>query len=160
MIGPLIPRSAAKLPLKRQMTPECASRVRSSWPSVSAAAETLAGRFYVHLFAIDRTAAELFAKTDMTAQRAKLMLSLAALVAALDEPSRLFDTLGGLAKRHARYGVQLRHFDSVGDALLWALADTLGPRFTPELRAAWAEAYALIASVMKRAIDRSEVAAC
>jgi hypothetical protein len=32
----------------------------------------------------------------------------------------------------------------VGEALLMALADTLGDAFTPELRAAWAEAYALI----------------
>ena len=141
------------------MTPESTRRVRASWQNISAAAETLAGRFYVHLFAIDPTAAALFAKTDMTTQRAKLMLSLTALVHALDEPSRLFDTLGGLAKRHAHYGVQLRHFDAVGDALLWALADTLGPQFTPELRAAWSDAYALIASVMKRAIERSTVAA-
>lgn len=141
------------------MTPEYACRVRASWPVVSEAAETLAGRFYVHLFAIDQTAAGLFASTDMNAQQAKLMRSLDMLVDALDEPERLFHTLGGLAKRHAQYGVELRHFDSVGDALLWALADTLGPRFTPELRTAWAEAYALIASVMKRAIQRSTVAA-
>ena len=141
------------------MTGDRARLVRASWPGVSAAAETLAGRFYVHLFAIDRTAAELFANTNMTDQRAKLMQSLATLVHALDEPSRLFETLGGLARRHAQYGVQLRHFDSVGDALLWALTDTLGPHFTPELRAAWAEAYALIASVMKRAIERSPVSA-
>jgi len=132
--------------------------VRASWSSVSAAAETLAGRFYVHLFAIDATAAELFAKTDMATQRVKLMKSLEALLQGLDEPSRFLDTLGGLAKRHAQYGVEARHFDSVGDALLWALADTLGRQFTPELRAAWAEAYALIASVMKRAIERPTVA--
>ena len=141
------------------MTAEFRHLVRESWPTILSASDTLAGRFYVHLSAIDRSAAELFAKTDMASQRARLIHSLSALVHALDEPERLFQSLGPLAKRHALLGVQLRHFDSVGDALLWALADTLGPRFTPELRTAWAEAYALISSVMKRAIERPTVAA-
>ena len=136
-----------------------AALVRSSWPALAERAGELAATFYHRLFEIDGSAAQLFADVDMSAQEAKLMRALTTVVAALDDPGDLLESLGGLAKRHAGYGVELRHFDSVGDALLWAIADTLGPRFTPELRAAWGAAYALIASVMKRAIERSAIAA-
>ena len=141
------------------MTTHHAALVRSSWPALAECAGELAATFYARLFEIDGGAAKLFAHVDMSAQEAKLMTALATVVEAWDDPANLLPSLGALAKRHASYGVELRHFDSVGDALLWAIADTLGPRFTPQLRIAWAEAYALIASVMKRAIERSAVAA-
>jgi hemoglobin-like flavoprotein len=141
------------------MTLDQVELVRSSWPIQAERADRFASVFYEHLFSIDASAARLFAAADIDAQRKKLAQSLTAFVRALDAPDQLLPAIGALAKRHVGYGVELRHFDSVGDALLWALADTLGPRFTPELREAWAEAYALIASVMKRAIERSAVAA-
>ena len=129
--------------------------VRSSWPALAERGRELAATFYTRLFEIDVSAAQLFAHVDLSAQELKLMRALTTVVDALDNPGDLLASLGALAKRHASYGVELGHFDSVGDALLWALADTLGPKLTPEVRAAWAEAYALIASVMKRAIERS-----
>ena len=116
--------------------------------------DRLADRFYTHLFEIDASAARLFGTVDMTTQRAKLMQSLDVIVRALDAPERLLTALAPLARRHTRYGVHVRHFDSVRDALLWALSDTYGSEFTPDLRDAWAEAYTLIASVMKRAFER------
>ena len=39
----------------------------------------------------------------------------------------------------------------VGAALLWALEQGLGPDFTPAVREAWVETYALVANVMKAA---------
>jgi hypothetical protein len=75
--------------------------------------------------------------------------------AALDDPDRLLPPLAALAKRHTHYGVEPHHFDSVGAALLHALAETSGSAFTPELRNAWEEAYALVASVMQRALIRA-----
>jgi hemoglobin-like flavoprotein len=141
------------------MIAQYAELIRSSWPSVAERAGEVASIFYARLFEIDDGAARLFAHVDMLAQEAKLVRTLATVVQRLDDPGELLASLGGLAKRHASYRVELHHFDSVGDALLWALADTLGPQFTPELRSAWTEAYALIASVMKRAIERSTVSA-
>ena len=40
-----------------------------------------------------------------------------------------------------------RHFG----ALLWTLGQGLGDAFTPEVEEAWAEAYGLLATVMKEA---------
>jgi hemoglobin-like flavoprotein len=50
--------------------------------------------------------------------------------------------------------VEPHHLDSVGEALLHALASTLGAAFTPALHEAWASA-ALVASVMQRALIRA-----
>lgn len=137
------------------MTHEQAALIRESWPVVAANADGLATKFYEYLFEIDDSAARLFAGVDMAMQRPKLAQALAVVVHGIDDPDRLFPAIAELGKRHARYGVDARHFDSVGEALIAALAEMLGDGFTPELRAAWADAYALIASVMRRAIIRS-----
>lgn len=136
------------------MSPDQVLLVRSSWTLVNSNPDVLAERFYAHLFEIDESASRLFAAVDMTAQRAKLTQSFDVIVHALDEPERLLPALAPLARRHTGYGVEVRHFDSVRDALLWALADTYGAEFTADVREAWSEAYALVASVMKRAFER------
>jgi hemoglobin-like flavoprotein len=138
------------------VTPEQLILIRSSWPDAAARADDLAIAFYARLFEIDNDAAQLFAGVDMGAQREKLVRSLTVVVHALDDPTRLLREIAPLGRRHAGYGVEARHFDSVGSALLAALADVCGNNFTPELREAWASTYALIASVMQRAIDKSQ----
>ena len=47
------------------------------------------------------------------------------------------------------YGVQDRHYATVGEALLWTLEQGLGPAFTPEVRLAWTSAYGLLAGAMQ-----------
>jgi hemoglobin-like flavoprotein len=39
----------------------------------------------------------------------------------------------------------------VGAALLWTLEQGLGSGWTPEVKAAWSDTYALLADVMRRA---------
>lgn len=134
------------------MTPDQILQVRASWPRVAAQADSLAQTFYARLFDIDASAARLFAGVDMAAQRVKLAQALTVVVHALDDTDRLLPALAALAKRHARYGVEDRHFDSVGEALLWALANVLGNDFDDALREAWTTAYAIVASVMRRAL--------
>jgi hemoglobin-like flavoprotein len=129
--------------------------VRESRPLISANADALAANFYTSLFEIDASAVRLFANVDMAAQRAKLVHSLAVIVDAVDNPDRLLPVVAALGRRHAAYGIEARHFDSVGHALLRALSLTLGDAFTADMRDAWAESYELIASVMRRAIIRA-----
>jgi len=141
------------------MTPDQILLVRSSWPAIAGNADALTTHFYAHLFEIDHSAAHLFSGVDMTAQKQKLAQALSVVVHALDNIDTLLPALAGLAKRHMNYGVEDRHFDSVGDALLWALNDVLGDAFTPDVHDAWAQAYAIVSSVMRRPLARGEVAA-
>jgi len=56
-----------------------------------------------------------------------------------------------LGRRHARYGVTDAHYDTVAAALLATLQQGLGEAFTPDVAAAWATAYTLLAETMKAA---------
>jgi len=141
------------------MTPEQILLVRSSWAAGAANADALTTAFYARLFEIDESAARLFAGVDLEKQRVKLAQSLAVVVHSLDDVDRLLPALGALAKRHTNYGVEDRHFDSVGDALLWALKNALGDAFTPAVGDAWSDAYAIVASVMRRALVRDALPA-
>lgn len=44
-----------------------------------------------------------------------------------------------------------KSYDTVGSALLWTLDSGLAEGFTPDVAATWAEAYTVLATVMKDA---------
>jgi hemoglobin-like flavoprotein len=65
-----------------------------------------------------------------------------------------------LAKRHVDYGVKAADYKPVGAALLWTLERGLGEHWTPELAAAWTEAYTILSGFMiAEAYGPSSVAA-
>jgi len=72
-------------------------------------------------------------------------------VHALDAPESMVEKLKELARRHVNYGVENRHYATVGAALLWTLQVGLGEAFTPELRDAWASAYNMLSERMMEA---------
>ena len=132
------------------MSPARAELIRGSFGKVEAKSVIAALLFYQRLFALDPTVRSLF-QHDIEQQGAKLMQALKFAVAALDRPGELRPVLESLGRRHVYYGVEERHYESVGTALLDVLAHVLGPDFTPEVRAAWTEVYAFMAETMKRA---------
>jgi hemoglobin-like flavoprotein len=87
----------------------------------------------------------------MAEQRKKLMQTLTAAVKGLDRLDQLVPVVQALGRRHAGYGVEERHYDTVGAALLWTLSMGLGREFTPEVEQAWAAVYGLLATTMKGA---------
>lgn len=121
--------------------------VRTSWRQVEPIAPAAAALFYRHLFADAPELRALF-HGDLQQQGDKLMQMLAWLVARLDDPPALLPALADLGRRHARYGVQASHYDRVGAALLRALAEGLGPQFTPATERAWRDTYHAIADAM------------
>lgn len=138
------------------MTPEQIQLVRTTWEVAAADPDTLTTNFYAHLFAIDSGIARMFGGVDMASQKKKVAQALAVVVTALDDVDSLLPALSALGKRHVKYGVESRHFDAVGDALIWALRDSLGNAFTADVQHAWADAYAVVASVMRRPLERSD----
>lgn len=133
------------------MTPERERLVRDSWAVVRQTPIDVAGIFYDRLFALDPAARALFAGVDMAAQGAKFVVMLGAIVHALDQAPVLVTDVAALARRHMAYGAWLEHHEAVGAALLWTLERVLGAAWTPEVRAGWAEAYALITALARRA---------
>jgi len=124
--------------------------VQSSFAEVLPIAEAAAGLFYDRLFELDPSLRALF-RGDMKEQGKKLMDMIALVVVNLRNLDRIVPGVRALGARHAGYGVQDEHYDTVGAALLWTLGQGLGELFTSEVREAWATAYTLLAETMKDA---------
>ena len=124
--------------------------VKESFDLLEPIAPQAAALFYANLFEADPSLRRLFGG-DMVAQGAKLMQMIGVAVARLDQPEVLMPALRALGSRHAGYGVQDAHYDSVGAALLKTLQQGLGVAWTREVEAAWVEVYTLLAATMKAA---------
>ena len=69
--------------------------------------------------------------------------------AALDDFAGYKTDLEKLGKRHFERGIQIPHYEVVGQALIKTLADALEDDFTPELKAHWETVYGMIGEVMQ-----------
>jgi hemoglobin-like flavoprotein len=118
------------------MTREQKQLVRESFPDIREMAGPVALLFYGRLFALDPTLRPMF-RQDIELQGRKLMDMLTAVVDNLDHFEGLAPTLRALGQKHAGYGVRPEHYETVAQALMWALGQALDTQFYPELRAAW-----------------------
>jgi len=139
------------------VTPRQQTLIRESWAQVAPIADAAATIFYDRLFELDPSLRRLFSRTDMAGQRRNLMQTLAVVVASIDRLESIVPAVEALGRRHAGYGVEAAHFETVGQALLDSLAVGLGEDFTAEVRDAWATAYGILAGVMQSAA--AEIAA-
>jgi len=139
------------------VTPRQQTLIRESWAQVAPIADAAATIFYDRLFELDPSLRRLFSRTDMAGQRRNLTQTLAVVVASIDRLESIVPAVEALGRRHAGYGVEAAHFETVGQALLDTLAVGLGEDFTAEVRDAWATAYGILAGVMQSAA--AEIAA-
>jgi hemoglobin-like flavoprotein len=124
--------------------------VQSTFAAILPIADDAAMLFYQRLFEIAPELRSMF-RSDMTEQRKKLMQMLTAAVKGLDRLDQLVPAVEDLGRRHAGYGVEDRHYDTVGAALLWTLEMGLGAAFTADVKDAWATVYEVLATTMKNA---------
>lgn len=132
------------------MTPSEIKLVQDSFRKVVPIAATAADLFYGRLFEIAPEVKALF-PTDMTEQKKKLISMLAMAVNNLHQMDAVVGPVQKLAERHIDYGVTAEQYAPVGEALLWALAQGIGPDFTAEVEAAWVKTYTTLADIMKKA---------
>lgn len=130
------------------MTPSQVLLVQRSFEDVRPIAAQAARLFYDRLFTLDPSLRHLF-RGDMEVQGAKLMQTIGTVVQGLSSPDTIRPAVAALGDRHRGYGVTEAHYDTVGEALLWTLEQGLGAGFTPDVKAAWASAYAMLASAMQ-----------
>lgn len=124
--------------------------VQGTFASIATIADDAAILFYQRLFELDPSLKPMF-RGDMGEQRKKLMQMITAAVKGLDRLEQLVPAVQNLGRRHASYGVQESHYETVGAALLWTLEMGLGRQFTPEVKEAWSAVYGLLATTMKDA---------
>ncbi len=132
------------------VTPIQKALVQDTFAAIVPIADDAASLFYQRLFEIEPSLRQMF-RGDMAEQRRKLMQMIAAAVKGLDRLEQLVPVVQDLGRRHAAYGVQDRHYDTVGAALLWTLEMGLGDAFTPSVKEAWAAVYGLLATTMQQA---------
>ena len=129
------------------MTPDQVKLVQDSFAKVVPISETAAVLFYDRLFEIAPAVKAMF-PADMTEQRRKLMMMLAAVVKGLGDLPSILPAASALATRHVGYGAKAEHYPVVGSALLWTLEKGLGDGWTPDVAAAWATAYGTLSGYM------------
>ena len=77
---------------------------------------------------------------------------LSLVISQLENLQRVHDILTSLGKRHSRIiGVEVTHYELVGNALIRTLQDRCGDKFTIELENAWIKLYSFMANLMLQA---------
>ena len=131
------------------MTPDQVKVIQESFAKVAPISEQAAALFYGRLFEIAPKVKPLF-RSDITEQGRKLMATLGVVVNGLSNLEAVLPAASALAKRHVDYGVKAADYKPVGAALLWTLERGLGEHWTPELAAAWTEAYTILSGFYDR----------
>jgi hemoglobin-like flavoprotein len=129
------------------MTPDQVKLVQQSFSKVAPISDQAAILFYDRLFEIAPQVKPMF-PADMTEQRRKLMMMLAAVVGGLNDLPSILPAASALAKRHIAYGTKAEHYPVVGAALLWTLEKGLGEAWTPDVANAWTTAYGTLSGFM------------
>jgi hemoglobin-like flavoprotein len=127
------------------MTPRQVEIVEATLASINVRA--LAADFYERALAADPDLARMFT-TDLEVQQARFATELAAILRSIRAHDQFVTAGRALGARHRGYGVVAAHYRIMGDALLAARADAVGPDWTEEVAEAWRLAYNLTAETM------------
>lgn len=132
-------------------------KVQTSFALIVPRANAFSILFYDRLFEIAPDVRHLFGE-DMTAQRGKLVTTLATVVQSLHQLEQVLPEVHALGVRHNGYAVKTEHYDPVGAALLWTIEQSLGSEWSPELAEAWTNAYTALAGEMIKAAKAAAAA--
>ena len=129
--------------------------LKQSWAQAAALGDQVPSWFYAHLFLRHPEVRDMF-PIRMAEQRDKLVAALGAAVSNVDQLDKVVPVLEQLGRDHRRFGAVTAHYDAVGASLLATLRHFFGPAWSPELHAAWSEAYGTVAKVMVTAAEQAE----
>lgn len=126
------------------LTSQQRALVKHTFTHIAPNHDIVARLFYDKLFEIAPELQSMFTHS-MDMQRAKVMQMLAALVAAMDDPSHFSRMARELGKRHIDYGVIRNQYALVGQALMWALEEACPDVMNAAALDAWNAAYSAMA---------------
>ncbi len=119
--------------------------------------QNLGMSFYARLFEKYPSVRPLFT-TPPEQQHKKLMASLGAIVAAVENPQTLVPYLHAMGIRHLKYQTDNAHYAAVGENLIAVLGKHLSQegKWTDEMKSTWKEALGVVAQIMIEAADNPE----
>jgi hemoglobin-like flavoprotein len=129
------------------LTREEIMRVQTSFDQMWPNSSVMVDLFYARLFETLPETQPLF-RGDMAQLKHKFIATLAVIVGSLDNLTGLLSVIGKLAKDHVHYGVEAAHYEPVGEALFWSLAQGLGESWTPDVEASWHKVYNFLSARM------------
>jgi NAD(P)H-flavin reductase/hemoglobin-like flavoprotein len=133
-----------------------AQLIKDSWAQVEPNVEEMGKLFYATLFRIAPEVRDLFPVT-LEVQRSRLMRALVHVVQMIDQPDELIPFLEQLGRDHRKFGVVAEHYEALGESLFTAIGTTAGPSvWTPEVRDAWVDAYAVASTAMRAAAEAEQ----
>lgn len=138
------------------MDPDQTRLLRDTWAEVDRHGDEPILFFYSDLFGRWPHLRRLFG-VHMREQRGKLRATLALVVRSAADLDAVTPALEQLGQVHADLGITDEDYEHVAVSLLAMLKEYLGDRWTPEIEAAWTEAYTVVVKVMTAAAQRAPV---
>lgn len=127
------------------LSDETVATVKATGPVVREHGLAITTRMYEILFAENPEVKSLF-DAPGGVQEQRLAAAVIAYAENIDMIETLVPVVQSIAAKHVAKNVQPEHYDIVGDCLLRAMVEVLGP-LDPAIISAWTEAYAFLASV-------------
>lgn len=131
------------------------ARLRENFALVAQHGDQVPLYFYSKLFVLHPAVHDMF-PVSMAAQRKRFVRALIKIVSEADRADSLAPFLRRLGAGHRKFGTASAHYEPVGQVLLATLEHFSGEAWTPELAADWAQAYTLVADIMKSAAAEDE----
>ncbi len=120
--------------------------IKATAPVIKEHGEAITTAMYENLFSEHPEAKELFKDAEPD-QYKKLAAMVYAYAANIDNLGALGTGVEKVAKLHVKVNIEPKHYPWVGVALLKAITQVLGEAATPEVMAAWKEAFFFLADV-------------
>ena len=139
--------------MPKPLAQETKDLIRASAPALAAKGSDITRRMYAILFRDDHIK-ELFNHANQGEGGSQVKALAAAILAYaenIDNLEALVPVVERIAHKHIGYHILPEHYPFVAKAILAAITDVLGPAATPQLLAAWGEAYWFLADIL---IDR------
>ncbi|WCR10503.1 NO-inducible flavohemoprotein [Paracoccus stylophorae] len=132
------------------LSPRTVALVKATVPALQEHGAEITKVMYRRLFQDERIAA-LFnqANQQSGAQRFALASAVLAYARHIDDLAALGPAVERMAQKHVGYAILPEHYPHVGRALLAAIAEVLGDAATPDILAAWDEAYWHLARILQ-----------
>lgn len=145
-----------------QLSAPTIALIKATIPALTRFGPAITTAMYDRLFQ-DPGIARLFNQANQKSGTQRFALAAAVLAYAenIDNLGALTATVERIAQKHVGYAILPEHYPYVATALLGAIGEVLGEAATPEILAAWGEAYWFLADILKNreAEIRQDIAA-